>query len=148
MNRILFLLAMWFIFLALMLSVHFASAQTLGNVETVGIHTLTRHDPGHGANDINFGGYVATDKGYIAGAYYNSHHRMAYYAGWSTPEWHRMKASVVGVTGYFAPVTFVLIPSLKVWKGEGYDVWISGSPVKLGEDGQSILHVSVAWSLK
>lgn len=118
-----------------------------GHLDTVGAHTLTRHDPSNGANDINFGGFAVTDKGFLVGGYYNSHHRMAYYAGWTTPEWYRMKVSVVGVTGYFAPVTVIAIPSLKLWQEKDWSLWVSGSPVRLSEDGQSILHLSIAWSL-
>lgn len=133
----------WFIFLALLLAPHMASAQ----ITTVGVHTLSRHDPSHGANDINFGAFVSSQS-YTVGAYYNSHRRMAYYAGWSTPEWHRLKASFVGVTGYFAPVTLIAIPSLKLYEQDDMSVWLSGSPVKITEDGQSVLHISIAWRLK
>lgn len=119
----------------------------IGKFDTVGIHTLTRHDPSYGANDINLGGYAVTDKGFVVGGYYNSYRRMAYYAGWTTPEWYRMKVSFVGVTGYFVPVTAIAIPSLKLWQEKDWSLWISGSPVRLSEDGQSVLHLSIAWSL-
>ena len=136
------------IILALAMLPSIACADLLGKVDTVGVHTLTRHDPSYGANDINFGAYAVTDKGFVVGGYYNSYRRMAYYAGWTTPEWYRMKMSFVGVTGYFTPVTIIGIPSLKLWQEKDWSLWISGSPVKLSEYGQSVLHLSIAWRLK
>jgi len=121
----------------------------IGSVETVGVHTLTRHDPSYGANDFNLGFYAQTDKGYIAGGYFNSIRKMSYYAGWTSPEWNRLNVSFVGVTGYFKPVTFVAVPSVRLHTFEnGPSIFISGSPVKITEDGQAVLHISASWSLK
>ena len=138
---------LWFFLMAFMLIPCIASAFDLGKVNTFGFHTVSHHEPWNGANNINLGGFVATDKGFVAGGYYNSWDRMAYYAGWSTPEWHRIKASVIGVTGYFEPVTFLVIPSVKLYQGNKWSAWISGSPVKITQEGQSVLHLSFAWEI-
>lgn len=134
----------WFLLLALLLTPHMAAAQ----VTTVGVHGVTRHDPGLGANDVNPGVFAIFESGFLVGTYYNSHFRQSFYAGWTTPEWYRMRLSFVGVTGYFAPVTPIIMPSLKVWQGDKWSAWVSGSPFRLSEDGQSVLHLSFAWSLK
>lgn len=128
------------VFVSLLLFAHFASAQTMA------VHTFTRHDPGMGANDVNIGlGYEKN--GYVVGGYYNSHYRMSYYAGVASREWYRMRISLVGVTGYFAAVTPVLIPSLKLYEERGAAVWLSGSPFRIHDDGQSVLHLSLSWRL-
>lgn len=133
---------------ALLLAPTLACAQWYGTPERMGVHTLTRHDPGLGANDLNFGAYVKTDRGFVAGGYHNSWHRMAYYAGWQTPEWYRMRIAVVGVTGYFAPVTLVAVPTLRVWTFDnGATLNVSGGP-RLTETGQGVLHATVEWGLK
>ena len=125
-----------------------ALANLFGTPSEFGVHTLTRHDPCLGANDINFGAYIRTDKNFLLGGYYNSWRRMAYYVGYTSDEWSRFRVSAVGVTGYFAPVTFVIIPSFRVYSFDnGPSVYLSGSPVKLTEDGQSVMHVTVEWKL-
>lgn len=139
--RIIF--AFWFFLMAMLLAAHFASAQ----IKTIGVHTLTQHDPGRGANDMNFGVFAVTEQGFVIGGYYNSHYRMAYYGGWSTPEWYRMKLSFIGVTGYTAGILPIVIPSVKLYQFDGPSLWLSGSPVKMGENGQSILHLTLAWDL-
>lgn len=113
-----------------------------------GFHLLTTHSPSNGANDLNVGAFVKTDKDYLFGAYYNSYHRLSLYAGWTSPEWNRLAVSVVGVTGYFSPVTPVLIPSLRIYTNDaGVSFYLSGSPVKLSKDGQSVIHLSASWAL-
>ncbi len=126
-----------------------AALADVGEIDGFGVHTLSHHAPNNGANDINLGAYVKTNKGYLLGGYYNSWHKMAYYAGWSSNEWNRMNVSIVGVTGYFAPVTFIVIPSVRLYTFDnGPTIHLSGSPVRLTEDGQSVVHLSASWRLK
>lgn len=130
---------------ATLLAASSAQAIDFGSIQEAGVHTLSYHAPSNGANDLNFGAYAYTDKGYIFGAYHNSYGRPAVYFGLTTKEWYRMRVSVVGVTGYHAPVTFVAIPSLKVWQQDKMSLWISGSPFRLTENGQAVLHASFQW---
>lgn len=122
--------------------------ELLGRVDRVGIHTVSRHVPSNGANDINLGVFVTTTKRFVIGTYYNSRHVEAYYAGFYTPEWYRFTLTLGGVTGYYAPVSIILLPTLRVYSfAEGPSVYISGSPFRLTEDGQSVLHLSLVWAL-
>lgn len=123
-------------------------ADMIGKPAMAGVHTLTRHDPSHGANDFNPGAYVITDTGATLGAYYNSHRNLTAYAGWTTPEWYRFKATAGVATGYHAPLTVVVVPSLRLFTlDNGMNVRLVGGP-KLDENGQSILHVLLDWELK
>lgn len=130
---------------ATLLAASSAQAIDFGSIQEAGVHTLSYHAPSNGANDLNFGAYAYTDKGYLIGAYYNSYHKPAFYVGMTSPEWWRIRVSVVGVTGYFAPVTFIVIPSVKVWQQDKMSLWISGSPVRLTDNGQAVLHASFQW---
>ena len=150
MKRILFALALIVIgciFTTAALATPF-DTETFGKVDRIGVHTLTRHDPGYGANDINLGVFVVTDKNYTIGTYYNSIRKQSYYVGMSTNEWYRVTITGALVTGYWWAVTPVIIQSIRLYSfDQGPSIFLSGGP-KLNDDGQSILHITAVWRLK
>ena len=118
-------------------------------IDAVGLHLYSNHNPSREENnDLNVGGYVHTSGGYIVGAFWNSYKRTAVYAGWRSPEWHRLSFSVAGVTGYFSPVTPIFIPHWRFLETQYGSFSLSGSPVRLEEKGQAILHLSFEMPLK
>ena len=126
-----------------------AQAFSFGDFDRIGLHTASYHDPEGGANNFNLGIYLHTEDGFVIGTYYNSWCKQSLYAGWSTPEWHRLSMSVIGVTGYWQPVTFIAIPSVRLFTNDyGASVHLSGSPAKITEDGQMVLHLSFSWPIK
>lgn len=124
------------------------AGRTFGEPAVVGVHTLTRHDPSHGANDVNPGLYVITDKGWTAGTYYNSHFRQTWYAGYTTPEWFRVRLTASFNTGYNAWPTATLVPTVRLHTFDnGATLRLGGGP-KIEEKGQSIQHLLVEWKLR
>ena len=123
------------------------AAEFFGKPKIVGVHTLTRHDPSHGANDINPGVYLITDKGWTVGTYYNSHFRQTFYAGYTTPEWYRFRLTASFNTGYNALPTATVVPTFRLYTFDnGMTLRFAGGP-KLEEKGQSIQHLLIDWEL-
>ncbi len=85
------------------------------NATTIGLHIGSKHDK-PGFNDNNPGLYIKTDKKYTFGTVYNSVNKQAYYAGYTYDYQltNNLEASVTlgGITGYNAPVTPMIIPSV------------------------------------
>lgn len=138
-------------YLAILAALYATGVQAIdfGKVDAVGLHTISYHDPQGGANNLNPGVYAHTDKGYVVGTYYNSWQKPSVYAGWQTPEWYRTSLAFVAVTGYTQPVTFIAIPSVRLYTNNaGMSVSLSGSPTKITQDGQMVVHLSFSWPIK
>jgi hypothetical protein len=107
----------------------------------VGVHLGSWHGGNLACNNgYNPGLYfsdVAT--GFTAGTYHNSCERQSYYIGVKTPDWHGLSLMVMGVTGYFKPVTLVALPMYTVPLQKDDSLRISG-----GKSGEiEVIHFSV-----
>ena len=125
-----------------------AFAQQFKLIEGAGIHLFSRHDPYHGENQVNFGGFARLNYGFVVGFYKNSLGRNSDYYGWSTPEWNRMRLSVLSVSGYKKERVVVPIPSFKLYQFDsGPALWLSGTPVQI-TDSRAVGHIHLEWSFK
>ena len=129
-------------------------ALDLGKVETIGIHTVSHHDPDYGFANFNPGAYVVTDKSWIAGAYANSYSRMTYYAGWVTPEWYRLSATLavahieMGADRFpYHDLELAVVPAVRLFtegRLSGKLQWIP----RIKSTDCDVLHIAFEWSLK
>lgn len=118
-------------------------------VEAMGIHLFSRHDPYGGENQYNPGFFVRFQHGITVGQYTNSLARETNYVGWTSPEWYRLRLSVLAATGYKKkdPV-IVPIPSVKLYQfDDGPSIWLSGTPVQI-TDSRAVGHLHIEWSFK
>lgn len=135
-------------FIPLLLLASF-SAFAEGPVEAMGVHLFSRHDPNRGENQYNPGLYVRFQHGITVGQYTNSLAKETTYAGWTTPEWYRMRMSFIAATGYKKkdPV-IVPIPSIRLYSFDnGPDVWMSGTPVQI-TNSRAVGHLHIEWKFK
>lgn len=118
-------------------------------VEAMGIHLFSRHDPYKGENQYNPGLYVRFKHGIQAGYYTNSIAKQTNYVGWTSPDWYRLRISLIAATGYREKQPVIApIPSVKLYQfDDGPAVWLAGTPVQI-TDSRAVGHLFVEWELK
>lgn len=109
------------------------------NHEVVGVHLLSVHDKA-GFRTVTPGVYCKMANGFTAGVLNNSEGRLGVYAGKTFEDSSKTVGLTVGViTGYSAPVTPLIVPSVYV-KSTGIRLsWLSKPP---NTNGASALHIS------
>jgi len=133
----------------LMFSCDEVKAFDLGKIDTIGIHTVSRHNPDYNFANFNPGAYVVTDKGWTAGTYANSYSRMTYYAGWTTPEWNRLSATLalahidVGADRFpYHDLELAVVPAVRLFTEGRWSAKLKFMP-KINPNGQDILHLTI-----
>lgn len=99
-----------------------ASLSTLAPAQTIGLHTVSRHEHS-GMNNTNPGLYYRADNGFTAGFYRNSYREQSAYLAWTfeTDQWRGITAAVTvgGVSGYpAAKVMALVVPNVAYHVGE------------------------------
>lgn len=124
-------------------------------IVAIGMHTVSRHSPSGDYQNANPGLYVMADNGLIFGGYRNSFGRLTYYAGWTTPEWHRLSLTLAAGTGYRPDEVPALSNGLSVLAAPTIRlVTIGQASLKMVwlprvEKSQvEVLHWTVEWKLK
>ena len=125
----------------------------LGKVETVGIHTVSYHDPDYNFANFNPGVYVVSDRGWVAGIYANSYSRMTYYTGWVTPEWYRLSATIAVAHIETGPDRFpyrglelAIVPAVRLFTQDSWSAKLAFMP-KINPNGQDIFHFAFERSI-
>jgi len=125
-----------------------AMASPLGEIDAVGVHLVSRHAPDPGVNNVNLGAYVRTSQGWTAGTYWNTYNRPTVYAGWTTPEWYRLSATVAVGTGYEkhqAPqlergLSLLVAPTVRLFSIQQTDFKLVYVP-KINHDNLEVYHL-------
>lgn len=115
-------------------------------IEAMGVHLFSRHDPYKGENQYNPGLFVRFRHGIQVGQYTNSFGRETNYVGLASPEWYRLRVTVLAATGYKQKgAVIVPIPSVKLYEFDnGPSVWLSGTPFQI-TDSRAVGHLHVEW---
>lgn len=129
---------------ALLVALASWTAAAPAHAGTVGVHLVSQHFPSSGYNNLNPGLYYKMDEGPIGGFYRNSLGRTSVYAGYAW-NYGRIDITTGVVTNYLRAVQPLLVPSVALFKYEGFTTRLAFIPQVEKRIGSHVLHLMVEY---
>lgn len=113
----------------------------------IGVNLLSIHDePGY--RTVTPGVYFVSDDGWTAGLLQNSEGRSGSYVGKTFKDSDGLFALTVGgITGYKAKVTPLVVPSVRLYSADSFEVRTTLLPKVPKTDGCNAIHISVEFRI-